>query len=1193
MLSAKLLLCCMAVHQPVAEYECLFLTAAERRKRLGSADPDPTKMVIDSGATKHCFHDINMFTSITEHNPKITVKISDGSIIHPKAIGNVTIKLRDRDGNIRDVHLTNCLFMPQCPVNLLSCKQLWKTNRIATTFTNRAVFKCKHTGARYDASLLGKHYSLESFFMASSTGATAGVSSTRIDNAPDPLYVLAHKIMGHASDERMAKTIALNKGLSNFKAFKGLGSHKWCDACQAGASKPPISRKPRGRVKVIKHYTYFGQRISSDLCDVTELSFGRHRHMVCFIDSYTRYCEIYFLQTKHADEVLGALKRFQHEYSKYLKNGVVTKWHTDNGGEFESADIEKFCKRLHIEHSRSVQYIPETNGLAERFWGMLIRPMRVLLADSGMSHRFWTYAAEHAKMLHNVMPTTSLPGFVSPHFMLYKEHFDMSDVRIWGVKCFFHLPPPDRNKLFKLDSNSAEASHLGYDFKRRAYIIHVPQLNRITTGDIKNFRQDPVEFLSSDNQFTSSPNMGKHSAPQGFDIKSRRERVQIGEAGTSRCDIDLDTEGFSDVLPCNAGDGPGSEKCVFANGHDGLHSWQEFNARSSDPLHERISGRTRSHYQPQAPAFLPAGYEMAHMAFHTTIKWRPSPDQEEIMFAIDYSALGSIPIPNHYKDAMASKLFKQWKEAVEKEITALLENKTWEWKSPLELPAGRKVIKSRFVFTVKYLRDGTVERFKARFVCCGYSQIHGADYDRAFSATLRATSFRLLLAIAANKRHKLFHIDVRNAFTQAYMDKEIWADGPEGHSPKCPKSGKPMLIKLLRALYGTKQAGRLWQEKLRKTLIDIGFKPSISEPCLLYYSSTKGEIRMGVYVDDIIFAASNDAVKDWFVKQFRSAFSTTECIPLSWFLGIAIDQHDDGSVSIGQSKYIRDCLDKFIPNHASLSIKKNVPYVGDHKKVGKLTCAQSDEERDFMADKEYMQIIGSLLWLSVMSRPEINYIMSVLCAQMQDPSRECLEAAHGVLLYLGKTQNQCITYGQPKVPRWTSALHSPSKTSVPKRWSGPLNYGFHAYSDSSWGDVTPRYGYLVFLAGGVVAFVSKKLKSADSSCEAEYSAACMCSRELYFLRGCCEDLGLDIQGPILLLSDNSAAMDIAYNHGVTALSKHYERAMHWLREGVQYNRFVISHCDTEVMLADITTKANGSQAFCDLNAKIHSQREIE
>ena len=70
-------------------------------------------------------------------------------------------------------------------------------------------------------------------------------------------------------------------------------------------------------------------------------------------------------------------------------------------------------------------------------------------------------------------------------------------------------------------------------------------------------------------------------------------------------------------------------------------------------------------------------------------------------------------------------------------------------------------------------------------------------------------------------------------------------------------------------------------------------------------------------------------------------------------------------------------------------------------------------------------------------------------------------------------------------------------------------------------------------------------------------------------------------------------MDIAYNHGVTALSKHYERAMHWLREGVQYNRFVISHCDTEVMLADITTKANGSQAFCDLHTKIHSQREIE
>ena len=111
-----------------------------------------------------------------------------------------------------------------------------------------------------------------------------------------------------------------------------------------------------------------------------------------------------------------------------------------------------------------------------------------------------------------------------------------------------------------------------------------------------------------------------------------------------------------------------------------------------------------------------------------------------------------------------------------KEITDLIKHDTWELISIDDVPKDRKIVKSRFVYTIKYNRDGTIERFKARFVACGYSQVKNFDYTETFSATLRSTSFRLLMAIAAGKGLSLDHFDVTSAFTQSEIDAEIYVE---------------------------------------------------------------------------------------------------------------------------------------------------------------------------------------------------------------------------------------------------------------------------------------------------------------------------------------------------------------------------------------------------------------------------------
>mmetsp|Transcript_27887 Transcript_27887/g.64029 ORF Transcript_27887/g.64029 Transcript_27887/m.64029 type:complete len:174 (+) Transcript_27887:2320-2841(+) len=140
--------------------------------------------------------------------------------------------------------------------------------------------------------------------------------------------------------------------------------------------------------------------------------------------------------------------------------------------------------------------------------------------------------------------------------------------------------------------------------------------------------------------------------------------------------------------------------------------------------------------------------------------------------------MSDIPTPSSYAEAMNGRYAARWREAMTEEIKSLQEHGTWELIERSKLPSRRKPTKSKWVFRVKLNRDGSVERFKARFVVCGYSQVQGVDYTHCFSATLRSTSVRLLLALAAGLKLRLHHFDVKSAFTQSDIDHEIYVDPP-------------------------------------------------------------------------------------------------------------------------------------------------------------------------------------------------------------------------------------------------------------------------------------------------------------------------------------------------------------------------------------------------------------------------------
>ena len=114
---------------------------------------------------------------------------------------------------------------------------------------------------------------------------------------------------------------------------------------------------------------------------------------------------------------------------------------------------------------------------------------------------------------------------------------------------------------------------------------------------------------------------------------------------------------------------------------------------------------------------------------------------------------------------------------------------------------------------------------------------------------------------------KLEHFDITNAFTEAKIDAEIYVEPPKGFETY-DTAGKPKVLRLLRALYGSKQASRLWQQHLKHHLVSkMGFTNSLHDPCLFVKHFVDGSCCIvGVYVDDIILAHNGKDTLGWFTE---------------------------------------------------------------------------------------------------------------------------------------------------------------------------------------------------------------------------------------------------------------------------------------------------------------------------------------
>lgn len=177
-------------------------------------------------------------------------------------------------------------------------------------------------------------------------------------------------------------------------------------------------------------------------------------------------------------------------------------------------------------------------------------------------------------------------------------------------------------------------------------------------------------------------------------------------------------------------------------------------------------------------------------------------ENDVVNFTIDY-CYRTIDAPKTCEEAMSSNDSTKWKIAMEEEMHALKQNETFELAI---LPESKNPVGGKWVYAIKTGPNGE-EKYKARYVAKGYSQIPHIDYNETFSPTARMTSVRILMQLAVQYNLIVHQMDVKTAFLNAPIDCELYVEQPNGFVVK-GDNGKSPVLKLKKSLYGLKQSGR-------------------------------------------------------------------------------------------------------------------------------------------------------------------------------------------------------------------------------------------------------------------------------------------------------------------------------------------------------------------------------------------------
>ena len=516
-------------------------------------------------------------------------------------------------------------------------------------------------------------------------------------------------------------------------------------------------------------------------------------------------------------------------------------------------------------------------------------------------------------------------------------------------------------------------------------------------------------------------------------------------------------------------------------------------------------------------------------------------------------------VPTTYKDAVQSSEEDKWRIAMNDEIQSLHQNHTWRLAN---LPKGKKAIGCKWVFAKKEGFPNQEDvRYKARLVAKGYAQKEGIDYNEVFSPVVKHSSIRIMLALVAQLDLELVQMDVKTAFLHGNLEEEIYMTQPEGFKV----AGKEnMVCKLEKSLYGLKQSSRQWYKRFDEFMLRQGYKRSKYDHCVYLHKLKDGSfVYLLLYVDDMLIASKNSEEIDKLKIQLKKEFEMKDLGEAKKILGMEIIRdRRSKKLCLSQKEYLKRVLQRFGIDDKTKPVSTPL---ASHFKLSTTMSPMDEAEREYMSKVPYANVVGSLMYAMVCTRPDISQAVGVISRYMHNPGKEHWQAVKWILRYIHNTVDVGLVFEQED------------------------NQSVVGYCDSDFaGDLDKRRsttGYVFTFAKAPVSWKSTLQSTvALSTTEAEYMAITEAVKEAIWLQGLLKELGVE-QKSITIFCDNQSAIQLAKNQVYHARTKHIDVRYHFVREIIEEGGVTVKKIHTTENPADMLTKvvtAVKFQHFLDL-----------
>ena len=496
-----------------------------------------------------------------------------------------------------------------------------------------------------------------------------------------------------------------------------------------------------------------------------------------------------------------------------------------------------------------------------------------------------------------------------------------------------------------------------------------------------------------------------------------------------------------------------------------------------------------------------------------------------------------------YAEAKKRPDWPKWQEAIQAELDSLVANGTWR---VVPRPSTGNVVDSKWVLRVKKNAAGEIDKYKARLVARGFTQIYGVDYYDTFAPVAKLSSIRLLLAIAARNGWAADVFDFNSAYLNSKLDEDVYLEQPPDHALA---DRKAFVLKLEKALYGLKQGGRKWYETLCAALGKLGFTRAEADWGVFYKHEGEHLIVLAVHVDDCLITGSSQRFLDENKAKIGAAYKLTDLGPVSWLLGIKILRDlDAGTLSLSQHAYIDALLTRF----NFVDLKPVSTPMDPHQLLSKTQCPESPSEVARMRRVPYKEAIGALMYAALGTRPDIAFAVSTLAQFAHNPGQPHWDAVKRIFRYLLGTRTLSLVYGGEK-RELEGFVDADGATQEHRR------------------AIT---GYVFLVDGGAVSWASKKQELVTlSTAESEYVATTHAAKEAVWLRRLIGEVFGPLADPTTLYNDNQAAIALTKDGSYHARTKHIDVRYHFIRYSIDAGSIRLLYCPTNDMTADILTKA--------------------